>query len=192
MANKAAHNGLGAEETFERYLQGELTLSEMEALERAAAARPDEAASIIAYSKLLDTVATELDGVAPELNASVRDRVLSIADAKPISQVIRANGGQWAESGVEGIQFKLLFQDSDTKKMTVLARIAAGGRMPAHRHQGVEECLVIEGNLWTDGVFLEAGDYIVTQDQTVHEDTWSPDGALVLLKTYMADEILAA
>jgi anti-sigma factor ChrR (cupin superfamily) len=192
MADKTAHNGMGAEDTFERYLQGELTLSEMEALERAAATLPDEAASIIAYSKLLDTVATGLDDVAPTLDPSMRDRVLSIADAKPISQVVRANGGQWVESGVAGIQFKKLFEDADTKKMTVLARIAAGARMPAHRHDGLEECLVIEGSLWTDGVLLHAGDYIVTQDQTVHEDTWSADGAVVLLKTYMSDEILAS
>lgn len=183
---------MGAEDTFERYLQGELTLSEMEELERAAASHPEEAASIIAYSKLLDTVATELDDVVPAIADNVRDRVLSIADSKPISQVVRANGGQWVESGVPGIQFKMLFQDADTKKMTVLARIGAGGRMPAHRHQGLEECLVLEGSLWTDGVLLHAGDYIVTQDQTVHEDTWSETGALVLLKTYMSDEIVSA
>src|SRR5436190_9039125 len=108
MAEQAAYNGKSAEETFEQYLQGELTLSEMEAIERAAAARPDESQSILAYSKLLDTVATELSNVAPELDASVRDRVLSIADDKPISKVIRANGGQWVDSGVAGIQFKML------------------------------------------------------------------------------------
>ena len=183
---------MSAEDTFEKYLQGELTLSEMEMLERAAISRPEEAETIIAYSKLLDRVATELDSVVPSLDDSMREGILSIADAKPISQVVRTSGGQWVESGVPGIQFKMLFQDPDTKKMTVLGRIAAGGRMPAHRHQGIEECLVLEGSLWTDGVLLHAGDYIVTQDQTVHEDTWSETGAIVLLKTYMSDEMLAA
>jgi anti-sigma factor ChrR (cupin superfamily) len=126
------------------------------------------------------------------MSADLRDRVLGIADAKPISHVVRAAGGEWIDSGVSGIHFKLLFQDPESKKMTVLARIPAGSRMPPHRHQGLEECLVLEGSLWTDGVLLHAGDYIVTQDQTVHEDTWSPDGALVLLKTYMSDEPLVA
>ena len=97
----------------------------------------------------------------------------------------------WVDSGMPGFEFKLLFQDPDTKKSTVLARIAAGARMPHHRHQGAEECLIIEGSLWTDGVLLQAGDFIVTQDQTEHEDTWSPNGALALIKTYLEDEVLS-
>ncbi|SRR5579883_357259 len=180
------------EELLQKYLQGELDLSEMEAFENSAFSVPEQAESVLAYSKLLDHIADSVEEVAPELPDSTRARVLSIAETLPISQVIRASGGEWLESGVPGIQFKLLFQDPDTKKLTVLGRIGAGGRMPAHRHKGIEECLVLEGSLWTDGVLLHAGDYIVTQDDTVHEDTWSPNGAIVLLKTFMADEMLSA
>ena len=169
-----------------------MTPHEMEEFEAAAAEHPELSEAAIAYGKLLDEVASGLEDVVPAIGDERRTNILAIADERPISQVIRASGGQWVESGVPGIQFKLLFQDPDTKKMTVLGRLAAGSRMPAHRHKGIEECLVLEGSLWTDSVLLHAGDYIVTQDQTVHEDTWSPDGALVLLKTYMADEILAA
>jgi quercetin dioxygenase-like cupin family protein len=189
------NNGSGFERVIDDallgYLQSEIGLPEMEAFELAAARNPERAETVLAYNALLDSLADELDDVAPPIGTSARARIMSFVESKPISQVIRAADGQWTETGMSGFQFKLLFKDPETKKMTVLARIAAGGRMPPHRHQGAEECLIIEGSLWTDGVLLLAGDYIVTQDQTVHEDTWSPNGALALLKTYLEDVILA-
>jgi len=193
VAENTQHNGESAgEDRLLRFLQGELDLPEAEAFEAAATGSVEHADTIRAYSDLLDRFADQVSDVAPALNEDNRARIMGIADAKPISQVIRANGGQWVDSGISGILFKMLFQDPKSKKMTVLARIPAGARMPPHRHEGLEECLVLEGSLWTDGVLLHAGDYIVTQDQTVHEDTWSPEGALVMLKTYMSDELLAA
>jgi anti-sigma factor ChrR (cupin superfamily) len=197
MAEKtSSHNEDGKErindDALLPYLQGELGLPEMEAFEAIAAQNPEHAETVLAYSKLLDSLTNLIPQTEPFVASDMRARVMSIADAVPVSKVVRAAEGEWIESGMPGFQFKLLFQDQDTKKMTVLARIAAGGRMPPHRHQGTEECLIIEGSLWTDGVLLLAGDYIVTQDQTVHEDTWSPNGALALLKTYLLDEILAS
>ena len=174
------------------YLQGELGLSEMEAFEAAAVRNPEHAETVRAYSELLDSLTNLLPAMEPAMGTDVRSKILSITDEKPISKVIRANGGDWVDSGMPGFEFKLLFQDPDTKKSTVLARIAAGARMPHHRHQGSEECLIIQGSLWTDGVLLEAGDFILTQDQTEHEDTWSPNGALALIKTYLSDQILVA
>ncbi len=191
-----SHNGDGKERSAEdallRYLQGELGLSDMEAFEVAAVQNPEHIETVRAYSELLDSLTNQLPDSELSLEPIMRDRIMSIADKKPISQVVRAGGGEWVESGMPGFEFKLLFQDPDTKKSTVLARIAAGARMPHHRHQGSEECLIIEGSLWTDGVLLQAGDFIVTEDQTEHEDTWSPNGALALLKTYLSDEILTS
>ncbi len=165
----------------------------MEAFEAAAVRNPEHAETVRAYSELLDSLTNLLPDVEPPVGPDVRSKILSIADEKPISKVIRSNGGEWVDSGMPGFEFKLLFQHPDTKKSTVLAsHWLAGARMPHHRHQGSEECLIIQGSLWTDGVLLEAGDFILTQDQTEHEDTWSPNGALALIKTYLSDEILAA
>jgi quercetin dioxygenase-like cupin family protein len=196
MAEQTSHNnGSGLEHVIDDallgYLQGELGLSEMEAFESAAAQNPEYAKTVRSYSNLLDLLSDRLADVAPPIATDVRARILSTVAKQRISQVIRAAEGEWVESGMPGFEFKLLFQDPDTNKSTVLARIAAGARMPHHRHKGTEECLIIEGSLWTDGVLLQAGDFIVTQDQTEHEDTWSPAGALALIKTYLEDEILA-
>lgn len=171
------------------YLEGKLQLPEQEAFEIVAAHNPEMGKTILVYSTLLEEISNAIEGLSKP-SPQLRERIMAIAGTSPISQVIRASEGIWMDSPFPGIRFKLLFQDPDTKKMTVLGRIAAGSRMPPHRHIGLEECLVLEGNLWTDGEFLEAGDYIVTQDQTVHTDTWSPDGALVMLKTYFLDELV--
>jgi anti-sigma factor ChrR (cupin superfamily) len=193
---KSNNNGSGFERVIDDaligYLQGEIGLQEMEAFEAAAARNTESAETVTAYSELLDSLTNQLDSAVPPIESDMRSRIISIAEKKPISKLTRAADGEWLESGMPGFQFKILFEDSGTKKKTVLARIAAGARMPHHRHQGAEECLIIEGSLWTDGVLLLAGDYIVTLDQTVHEDTWSPNGALALLKTYLEDEILAS
>ncbi len=174
------------------YLQGELRLPDMEAFEAASVNDPEQMESIRVYSELLDSLTDLLPEPEMPIGDDMRTRIMSIADSKPISQVIRAHQGQWIDSGMPGFEFKLLYQDPESKKSTVLARIAAGARMPHHRHQGTEECLIIEGSLWTDGVLLESGDFIVTQDQTEHEDTWSPHGALALIKTFLEDEILSS
>jgi quercetin dioxygenase-like cupin family protein len=179
------------EDAMMRYLQGEPGLSEMEAFEAAATGNPEHTETIRAYSELLDSLSNMLPGAELPVDTDMRGRIIAIAGQKPISYVIRASEGEWVNSGMPGFDFKLLFQDPDTKKSTVLARIAAGARMPHHRHEGLEECLIIEGSLWTDGVLLLPGDFIVTGDQTEHEDTWSPNGALALLKTYLMDELLS-
>jgi anti-sigma factor ChrR (cupin superfamily) len=192
-----SYNGDGKERIIDddallRFLQGELGLSEMEAIEIAATRNPELAETVLAYSELLDSLTEILPNEAPQNDVELRARIMSIADTKPISRVVRATEGEWVDSGMPGFEFKLLFLDPETKKSTVLARIAAGARMPHHRHQGAEECLIITGSLWTDGVLLEAGDFIVTEDQTEHEDTWSPNGALAIIKTYLEDEILSS
>jgi anti-sigma factor ChrR (cupin superfamily) len=197
MAEQTSHNNGSNDEriiddALIGYLQGELGLPEMEAFESDAARNPERGETILAYSKLLDTLTDRLSEIEPPLLPEVRARVMAIPGAKPISHLIRTAEGEWIDSGMPGFEFKLLFQDPETKKSTVLARIAAGARMPHHRHEGLEECLIIEGSLWTDGILLQAGDYIVTQDQTEHEDTWSPNGALALLRTYLMDELLSS
>jgi quercetin dioxygenase-like cupin family protein len=193
---KSQNNGSSKERIVDDaligYLQGELRLPDMEAFEAAAVHDPEQLETIRVYSELLDSLTDLLPDAEPPIGDDMRTRIMSIADSKPISQVIRVHEGQWIDSGMPGFEFKLLYQDPQTKKSTVLARIAAGARMPHHRHQGAEECLIIEGSLWTDGVLLEAGDFIITQDQTEHEDTWSPHGALALIKTYLEDEILSS
>ncbi len=41
----------------------------------------------------------------------------------------------------------------------MLVRLAAGGKYPPHRHTGVEELHLLNGELWIDEIKLHPGDY---------------------------------
>ena len=189
--NKQEPLGGGSEEELLGYMQGDVDPVEMEKLEALFAANPDSAEMVRLFSHILDNVSDELVGLVPSLPSDeIRSKILSNAANQNVSRVVRRSEDGWQESG-PGIEFKVLFKEPDSDRVTVLFRATAGSRMPRHRHVGLEECLVIEGTLWTDGVLLKAGDYIVTEDGTIHDDTWTETGALVMLKTMMSDEMLA-
>lgn len=71
---------------------------------------------------------------------------------------IRADEGEWENLG-EGIRIKNLFVNPSRGTQTFLLRIAAGSRMPGHRHTAIEELFVIEGDCRINGEVLEPGDY---------------------------------
>ena len=52
-----------------------------------------------------------------------------------------------ATTGDAGVAFKLLYTDRERGTFTTLVRMDAGASIPAHRHLGVEQCLVIDGDL---------------------------------------------
>ena len=199
MTKVGTTNGeMDSEDQLLRYLQGDMNMLEQEQFEAASAGNVERSETIRAYSQLLDRFSDQLVEIIPptendpRLAGTLRSRILSIAEQHDVklSRVVRADDGGWLEAGTPGVQFKVLFKEPDTGRVTALFRSGPGARMPAHKHVGLEECLVLEGSLYTDGILLHAGDYIVTEDQTIHEDTWTETGALVLLKTMMMDEML--
>ena len=60
-----------------------------------------------------------------------------------------------------------------------LQRLAPGSALPAHRHSGDEECLLLEGELFVDDRLLRAGDYQVAPAGTVHNAITTDAGALL-------------
>ncbi|HWW75527.1 MAG TPA: cupin domain-containing protein, partial [Pyrinomonadaceae bacterium] len=61
--------------------------------------------------------------------------------------VVRKDEGKWRPTGDAGISYKLLYADRERGTYTTLVRMEPGARIPAHRHVGVEQCLVLEGDL---------------------------------------------
>src|SRR4051812_24986738 len=70
---------------------------------------------------------------------------------------------QWSEPEWEqvapGIECKLLAADAERHRVSMLVRLAAGARYPAHRHADVEELHLLDGELWIDSRKLVPGDY---------------------------------
>ncbi|HKG15608.1 MAG TPA: cupin domain-containing protein [Pyrinomonadaceae bacterium] len=95
--------------------------------------------------------------------------------------VVRAGEGRWLPAGDAGVSFKLLYTDRERGTFTTLVRMDAGASIPAHRHLGVEQCLVIEGDLRAGGVEMHAGDFNCSLPGSVHEELTTAGGALFLI-----------
>jgi anti-sigma factor ChrR (cupin superfamily) len=95
--------------------------------------------------------------------------------------VVRAGEGRWMPTGDAGVSFKLLYTDRERGTFTTLVRMDAGASIPAHRHLGVEQCLVIEGDLRAGGVEMSAGDFNCSLPGSVHEELTTTGGALFLI-----------
>lgn len=95
--------------------------------------------------------------------------------------VVRAGEGRWLPTGDAGVSFKPLYTDHERGTFTTLVRMDAGASIPAHRHLGVEQCLVIEGDLRAGGVEMYAGDFNCSLPGSVHEEIATTGGALFLI-----------
>jgi anti-sigma factor ChrR (cupin superfamily) len=139
-----------------------------------------------------ETVAADLGLAAPEAAppAGVRARLLSLvsegggesgAGAAPGFLVLRAGEGRWRPTNDAGVSFKLLFADRERGTVTTLVRMEPGSRIRSHRHLGVEQCLVLEGDVRSGSVGMAAGDFNCSMPGSVHEELMSDGGALLLL-----------
>jgi anti-sigma factor ChrR (cupin superfamily) len=149
-------------------------------------------AACAAELREFETVAADLGLAAPEAEppAGVRARLLSLvsegggesgAGAAPGFLVLRAGEGRWRPTDDAGVSFKLLFADRERGTVTTLVRMEPGSRIRSHRHLGVEQCLVLEGDVRSGSVGMTAGDFNCSMPGSVHEELMSDGGALLLL-----------
>lgn len=116
------------------------------------------------------------------LVARVRARVLGAvaAEAKSPYTTVRAGEDGW-ETVAPGVQRKVL--SAQAQGQPSLWRLAPGGRVPGHRHDADEECLVLEGTVRIGrDLVLHAGDYHLAPRGSDHPQVSSDDGALVYLR----------
>ena len=65
--------------------------------------------------------------------------------------------------------------------MTALARMAPNTHYAAHRHATPEEFYILEGACNVDGQLLYPGDYHRAETGSIHYDTSTQDGCLMLI-----------
>ena len=95
--------------------------------------------------------------------------------------VVREGEGEWVETPDAGVFVKLLFVDKERDTVTTLVRLDPGAKISAHRHLGVEQCLVLEGDMRSGATLLHAGDFNCAMAGTVHEEIYTERGALLLI-----------
>ena len=92
---------------------------------------------------------------------------------------VRASDELWQEV-MPGILFKPLSVDTAQGRMTALVRMAPGVTYPPHRHTAPEEFYCLEGTCFIGGQVLYPGDYHRAEIGTIHHETSTKDGCLIL------------
>jgi anti-sigma factor ChrR (cupin superfamily) len=95
---------------------------------------------------------------------------------------------EWEEVA-PGICCKLLATDMERDRVSMLVRLAPGVAYPPHRHAGVEELFLLDGELWIDHRKLYPGDYYRAEAGTADQRVWSATGCVCLLITSPSDVI---
>ena len=96
----------------------------------------------------------------------------------PMSRIISVHEMAWQEFQ-PGISFKVLWEDSATKRRVQMTRFAPGAKLPQHRHVGDELIFVIEGALSDEAGTVSAGNVGYRPDGCVHTVT-TANGATAL------------
>jgi anti-sigma factor ChrR (cupin superfamily) len=125
---------------------------------------------------------------APEVAARIRRRVLARvtagAHAPAAAKIdVRRDEGWEPFAGVVAGRAEMKVLHDDGLTMTWLVRLNAGAALDGHDHAGTEECLVLEGDFWLDGVCYGPGDYQVAFAGSRHHAARSDHGCVVLVRS---------
>ena len=99
---------------------------------------------------------------------------------RPGLTFVRSADEQWDEVA-PGLWLKTLFVDQTQGRVTALARMAPGCKYIAHRHTKPEELYVLEGTCNCAGELLRAGDYHRAEAGSIHYETSTADGCVMLV-----------
>ena len=95
---------------------------------------------------------------------------------------------EW-EDVAPGISCKLLATDTENDRVSMLVRLAPRAAYPPHRHVGVEELFLLDGELWIEDRKLHPGDYNRGEAGTADKRVWSETGCTCVLITSPSDVI---
>jgi anti-sigma factor ChrR (cupin superfamily) len=116
-------------------------------------------------------------------------RIAAEAGGEPLAHATT----EWEEPEWEdvapGISCKLLATDTDDHRVSMLVRLAPGVDYPPHRHAGVEELHLLQGQLLINERTLSPGDYSRSEPGTADKRVWSETGCMCVLITSSRDAL---
>lgn len=101
---------------------------------------------------------------------------------------VRAADLRWEPHLVPGVAIAKLYQDPAKGELVCLLRAEPGVHYPTHRHTGVEEIFMLEGNLVINGEVYGQGDYIRSAPGSIHAPH-TPNGCMFFIRTSLDNEI---
>lgn len=136
---------------------------------------------------IVDAWPTDVLRPSTSLWGRVAERIGTVPDAVPAAQ------SEWTEpewqEAAPGISCKLLATDTERDRVSMLVRLGPGVDYPPHRHAGVEELHLLEGELVVDEKTLYPGDYIRAEAGSADARVWSGTGCTCVLITSPSDEL---
>jgi anti-sigma factor ChrR (cupin superfamily) len=120
----------------------------------------------------------------------VKSRLMAeITSEQPGYRFIPAAEGEW-QTLADGVRVKILHHDLSQNRLTALVRMDPGSRYDDHRHTQPEEIYVLEGSCFCGARLLLPGDYHRAETGSIHLDTRTDEGSLMLVITSAQNEMI--
>lgn len=199
------HNESATDRAIE-YALGLLDDAARREFETRLATDPSLRSDASAFATVLSEVLRMSEPVPPPTD--LKSRLMNVIRAERVAQgpqhwknwpadpaddrvLVRGRQGAWEATDIDGIEVRRLAVDERADRVTMMIRMAPGTRYPRHRHGGVEECYVLDGDLRHGAHVMRAGDYEWCATDSVHEVQWTEGGCTLLVSSSRADERLS-
>jgi len=137
-----------------------------------------------------DPPATLREKLLGSIRTDSRDQAESApTDTNPQLLTIRADEGEWMPAA-EGVSVKTLFADEASGTVTTMVKMSPGARLPMHRHLGIEQCLMLDGDFHVNDQVFHKGDYHCAKKGSLHETLFTENGALFLIVSQKGFEVV--
>ena len=136
-------------------------------------------------AKIFEMISEYLQTIPPpqtildSLEKRLENRIQTSVDKHAGLRTIRSREGLWQRL-VSGIRYKSLLQGHQGN--SVLIEFAPGAALPLHRHNYLEEGVVLSGSLQVDDMELTQFDYHVSPAGSRHGRIQSKQGAVAYLR----------
>lgn len=174
------------------YVLHALPASEIRLLEDHLTSCPRCRQELESLSPVVDSFASwSVDILRPSdsMWSRLQERLGDEADEESVlPEVLAWREPEW-EAVAPGISCKLLATDTKEDRVSMLVRLAPDTAYPSHRHSGIEELFLLNGELWIEDRKLQPGDYNRAEPGTADERVWSETGCICVLITSPSDVI---
>jgi len=130
---------------------------------------------------------TDIVRPATSLWERIARRVAADTAQAPLEPPAQSSADAEWEEAAPGLTYKVLAANTENDHVSLLVRLAPGAHYPPHRHGGVEELYLLDGELRIDDKKLYPGDYNRAEPGTGDERVWSETGCTCVLLTSMRD-----
>jgi len=145
-------------------------------------------AEVVSFAEVAGAVGMSATAVAPPprlrglLLRAVKEHSASRGEAEVQGwRILHTAALPWLPTRRDGIWEKSLLHDSARHRSARLIKINPGAKIPAHRHHGIEESIVLEGTGELGDFVFGPGDYHRASSGSLHPSYGSKEGCVFLL-----------